>query len=386
MPQVNLSTLSGPELRRLLDTTRERGEAALSYQILQEMAARREGGGRRSLLSGALFAKPLLPRRRPDEARVIALDLGDPMEPSDELPPLPAFRPLPPEDSLTLEPAPAPRRSRGRKTQAAPVPPAAKVEPPPSPEPTPRSVWDDDPPLPVDEAKDLHLRAPHREDARVPRRLSLAGAGFAAGIALGAAAGWSVAGMSREPAAAPAAPAAAPIRTAVLAVEHAPAPLPVVPIAPEPEPAAEAPPEPTGGPLPPDLAEGPLVSPDAEDVAQDTAVAEAVEPPASRKAEAVRTAAKPAVSRVAADACAAAPTPADRTICGDRELRRLQRELREAYAEALSAHEERTLLRQRQLAWREARNTVSDPGRLERLYEQRIRRLNAATAEARRER
>ena len=47
MLQVNLSNLSGPELRRLLDATRSRGEAALSYQILQEMAARREDGGLR---------------------------------------------------------------------------------------------------------------------------------------------------------------------------------------------------------------------------------------------------------------------------------------------------------------------------------------------------
>ncbi|MEO8113837.1 MAG: hypothetical protein ABI655_05625, partial [Phenylobacterium sp.] len=81
---------------------------------------------------------------------------------------------------------------------------------------------------------------------------------------------------------------------------------------------------------------------------------------------------------------AAEPTPADRQICGDPELQRLRDDLRRAYAEALAAHQDRALLRQRQLAWRDARNTVSDPERLARLYEQRIRKLDAATADARR--
>jgi uncharacterized protein len=95
--------------------------------------------------------------------------------------------------------------------------------------------------------------------------------------------------------------------------------------------------------------------------------------------------AKPAKG-TATNACAAQPTPADREICASPELRRLQRELRRAYAEALQAHQDRALLRQHQLAWRDARNGVSDPGRLAKLYEQRIRKLNAATAEARRQR
>ena len=78
----------------------------------------------------------------------------------------------------------------------------------------------------------------------------------------------------------------------------------------------------------------------------------------------------------APDGCAAEPTPADRQICGDEELRRLQLELRQAYAEALDAHVDRALLRQRQLAWRDARNTVSDPTRLAQLYEQRVMDLH----------
>jgi uncharacterized protein len=113
--------------------------------------------------------------------------------------------------------------------------------------------------------------------------------------------------------------------------------------------------------------------------------------PAHRKAEAVGTAeaSRTAVAQAApggTNACAAAPTPADREICADPELRRLQRELRQAYAKALEAHQDRALLRQRQLAWRDERSTVSDPDRLARLYEQRIRKLNAATEEARQQR
>ena len=84
--------------------------------------------------------------------------------------------------------------------------------------------------------------------------------------------------------------------------------------------------------------------------------------------------------------CAAKPTPADRTICADPHLQRLQGELRQAYAKALDAHQDRDLLREHQLAWRDARNDIADPNRLARLYEQRIQKLNAATAVARQER
>ncbi|MBU2364652.1 MAG: DUF1311 domain-containing protein, partial [Alphaproteobacteria bacterium] len=122
-------------------------------------------------------------------------------------------------------------------------------------------------------------------------------------------------------------------------------------------------------------------------VAAPAEVAEAppTEAPEATEAPAPETAEAPVLSRASA-ACAGEPTPADRTICDDPELQRLQRELRDAYAEALDAHEDRDLLRQRQLAWRDARNTVTDPARLARLYEDRIRKLNSATAAARGER
>src|SRR4051794_28863172 len=106
MPEVNLATMSGPELRRLLNSCRERGQAALSYQILQEMAARREKRPRRGLI----------PARRPAEPRIVALDLGDPREASDDLPPMPKWRP-PPQAKAATPGAP--------KAPAAPKPPTA---------------------------------------------------------------------------------------------------------------------------------------------------------------------------------------------------------------------------------------------------------------------
>jgi len=40
MSQIDLSTLPGQELRQLLDSARQRGHAAQSYEILQEMESR----------------------------------------------------------------------------------------------------------------------------------------------------------------------------------------------------------------------------------------------------------------------------------------------------------------------------------------------------------
>ncbi|MCR5878510.1 hypothetical protein [Phenylobacterium sp. J367] len=116
-----------------------------------------------------------------------------------------------------------------------------------------------------------------------------------------------------------------------------------------------------------------VVSPDAADVSDAAEDAAATPEPKP----------EPKIQKAAAETCAAA-TPADRAICGDPELQRLQKDLRQAYAEALEAHADRATLRQRQLAWREARNDVDDPERLAGLYSQRIRKLEAATAEARR--
>lgn len=318
MLEVDLSTLRGPELRRLLDATREHGQAAQSYQILQEMAARRERRARGG-------ARALLPGRRPAEPRVIEVDFGDPMERRDEPPPLASWGPPPPESEAAASSQP--------KTE-----PAAR-----------RSRWP--------------------------------GAGFAAGVTVGVAVGWW-AGTAREPLRAPA-PAAVAALPAV-ALQSSPAPTPVAPIAAEPDPALqEAAAEPAAA-----LPETSPPSPDTPNVAQDATVT--LTAPAQPAAEPAEAAATPAsqVARLApgvAKDCAAEPTAADRAICADPRLQHLQRRLRQAYAEALAAHEDRALLRERQLAWRTARNTISEPDRLAQVYEQRIRKLNAATAAARRQ-
>lgn len=317
MLEVDLSTLRGPELRRLLDATRERGQAAQSYQILQEMAARRERRARGG-------ARALLPGRRPAEPRVIEVDLGDPIERRDEPPPLASWGPPPPASEAAA--SSQPRTEPGAR----------------------RSRWP--------------------------------GAGFAAGVTVGVAVGWW-AGTAREPSRPPSPPAAAALPA--VALQSPPSPAPVAPIA-EPEPAAQDAAAELAAAAPPSMPETGASSPDTPNVAQDaTAIVTA---PAEPEPAAMKPASQ--VARLAGGAardCAAEPTPADQAICADPRLQHLQRRLRLAYAEALAAHEDRALLRQRQLAWRTARNTISEPDRLAQAYEQRIRKLNAATAAARRQ-
>lgn len=326
MLQVDLSTLRGPELRRLLDTTRARGQADLSYQILQEMAARRERSGGKAA------------SRRSGEPRMIELNLGDPLDREEE---------------------------REEEREAALAAPEADR---------------DFPPLEI-QREAVAVRRPETKPASGPpqRRALWLTLGFAAGMAVGVGLSWWAGGARYGlpgPAPAPVVAARAPDALAL-----GPAtPPPVVPA----EPVAAAPSE-ASAPATPDVREN--VPPPPADVAQDTASAVSPAPasPVARPEEAVST----EVARLAtanAKGCAAEPTPADQAICGDPRLQRLQRDLRQAYAEALEAHADRTLLRERQLAWRDARNTISDPDRLAQLYQQRIRKLNAATAEALRQR
>lgn len=318
MPQVDLSALSGPELRRLLDTSRARGQAALSYQILQEMAARRD----------APRPAGLSLMRRPSEPRVVALRLDDPLDREDE---------------------PGPEA----------IPEAAEVSA------APRGVWDGVPQASEDALPHLAL-----DGVRPPRHRGLGTAmGFAAGLAAGVAGGWWGGGMLRE-APSPSAPAAG---GELQIVDAGPRDVPAVQLSVEGVAAPPAPAQPVASPPAATIqAEAAAASPDTAGLTQD-ATARVAEPP-------------PTEATAPADACAAQPTPADREICADPELRRLQRDLRQAYAQALEAHEERGLLRQRQLAWASARDGVADPDRLAALYEERIRRLNAAAAAARQRR
>jgi hypothetical protein len=356
MPNVNLSTLSGPELRRLLDSARQRGEAALSYRILQEMEARRENGER----------KGLFPIRRSTEPHTVDVDLGDPLDrdDDDDVPPMPYWRapsqpgeaPPPPEIETPETPPPELRRVKSPPKPA----PEPESEPPLSfrvPEPEPRAeASGEDWELRLNPA--ASKRAPPPPAPRGLRRGLIAG--FAVGIAAGVALGWWVWGPSGQ-APAPLAPDVPPVQTAALAAPLAPTPQPAAAPEPAPETAPTAPPE--IEPTPPASEEAPAAVDSRPPEPQP-------EPPLRQEA----------------DACASEPTPADRTICGDPQLRELQRQLRRAYSEALDAHQDRALLRQRQLAWASARDGVTDPDRLIELYEQRIRRLDAATEAAREQR
>ncbi len=327
MPQLDLTTLSGPELRQLLDSARARGRAAQSYEILQEMARRREGEAGPGRVFGG--------RRREAEPRLVDLDLGDPLERAPEpweVEPLTEDGAEPP---LTLAREPAPTRE---------IP---AGEPPP------------------------------------PRVVVRRGPGSALGFALGGLAGLvlglGAGGGLREmlfpnrqlqaaEAVSPMPPVSGPPPVATAVLEASPTPLaPMDAVAPagplEEMPAGAMPADMTTAPTPP-------VAP--------AAVTPALAPLAPLAPE------PPTLSDGQGDpACAAQPTPADRTICADPELKRLQRDLRRAYAEALKAHAEKGLLRQRQLAWRDARNGIEDPAMLAELYEARIRRLEAAAADAR---
>ncbi|HEY3948485.1 hypothetical protein [Phenylobacterium sp.] len=415
MLQINLSALNTRELRQLLDASRRRGDATLSYKVLQEMQVRREGTA----------------KGRDGEPRefVVALDEADEAE-ADDLPPAPLWSPAregpahaaaPPEPEVEPEPDPepaltlasaAPPKRRGARRKGA----AQDLGPGPLNldgfDAAPAQMAGAD--LEETDLGDVDLRlgagapqppprmARNRAQGGPPRPRKpppRAPLGFALGLALGAALGWGVA-VYRE------GPPALPVQTAALNPPPAPAA--------QPNPAEAAPAAPTvgvDGALTPNAAPtaasnaAPNAAPTAADPAHADNPAAAAPPPTPLAVAAAPAPAAPAaagrlaeatgggeadaaderpIRASAAGGCTAAPTPADRTICGDADLQKLQRELRRAYAEALAAHEDRALLRQRQLAWRDARNTVSDPDKLSRLYQERIRKLDAATADARR--
>jgi len=320
MPQVNLSSLSGPELRALLNATRERGEAAQSYEILQEMAARR--GGAQGRERDGLFEK-----RRPPEPRFIDLDPAEPLDPEDDVPPLPPnWRPTTAAAKIDPAAAAPPNRSRKRKPPATPgAPPAIEARPPIAPaeiEPLPpiagvhfRHFATDDIPTADPQSRDL---PPPREGRGAPRgfRRTLA-AVFVGGLALGVPLGLWLS----ERVQAPQQPTPAAFRAAVQAQSPSPQPSRPSPANADPIPEvasktvaeapAEAEPEPHVSP-------GPAAGPPPSETADAAG--------AAPDANAPDAAAQVTARAVQADDCAIAPTPADRTICGDSQLRRLQRD------------------------------------------------------------
>ena len=375
MPHVNLSTLNGQELRQLLDSSRRRGDAALSYKVLQEMEARRSPPSER---------RPR-PSRKAAEPHLVDPDLGHPID-----------APLIRGEPLHADPA-----------EAAPGP--------------PREPLDDDRPLslhdhldwPEDQAdtgppplvsqsplpppspsggqfQPVELGVPRKPP---PRRFRLL-AGIVIGSVLGIAIGWLGGWLARDAMSPLGVRPPSPVQTAALNPAPAlPAAAPVVdspaapaaPISSEPAATQTSPdPAPTGPAPAPAPGPGPAPAPDGAALELPAPDADPAKPLKSLPVQAGLAPTAPIPTALAgAKGCAAAPTPADRAICGDPKLKRLQGELRQAYNQALDAHQDRALLRQRQLAWADARNVVADPDRLARLYEQRIRKLNAATAQAR---
>lgn len=375
MLQINLSTLNGAELRRLLDASRQRGDAALSYQVLQEMAERRDArpGGRRK------DAEPRLAMVATDEPQV-----------DDAAPPMPAWRP--PEAEAAHEPpvilAQTPMSSRpyGGQAAATPQEPLPSLSLGPDASETPHAAAPDDLDLRMDaQGRPSPPKAP--PPSRPPRRsggaigLGLV-TGFAVGAAIGLGLGWWSGGILREPR-----DTATPVQVATAA---------------PPAPAAAAEPAATP-PTPPDfatpqsatdqtaaapVAAQPVTAPEDTKTAEAPTSANpklAEQPPARPGDDADRPAPTSVSAPIATKVgdCAAQPTPADRTICGDPALKTLQRDLQRAYAAALAAHADKATLRERQLAWRDARSNVSEPEKLTELYQERIRKLNAASAEAR---
>ncbi|MDZ4374140.1 MAG: hypothetical protein U1C74_22310 [Phenylobacterium sp.] len=317
---MNLSTLRSPELRQLLDAARTRGQAQLTYQILQEMEARRTARGQ---------PRGLFRMRRPNaEPMALVLDSAS-NEPESDVTPL--TRPDPP---LALEASP-----------------------------DPSSQWNAPPEerLPAMPARPPRTRRYSRGSA------TFLSVGLAAGLVLGAGASelWRAAG----------APMLAPAALETTALETA---RPASPPAPDVLPSAAA------GPSAIAMASAVPAArdPGMADVALADTSPGIVDPAMELPAEPTPLAEEVDLAGAPRDACASQPTPADRTICGDAELQALQQALRRAYAHALDAHRDRDVLRQRQLAWRDSRNAVSNPDQLAQLYEDRTRRLNAAAEAA----
>ena len=335
MPEIDLSALSGPELRRLLKVAHARGNGSLADRLEWEIAARGAGG----------------------------------VAPEGALPP---------------------------------------------------------PPLPQDDGDEpfYRMRTPDAEPLAIERRaevassrtsgLPLVGLGVVAGCLLSGAAFWGLTKidlprfdlaklMERPPAPAPRAmtvrpapvPAAAPPGADQVAAALAPGPFPSRP-EPAPPVAQPAPPAPApvaaaveavapAAKLPPvEVAKAPpKPAPPKTAVAKtETPVVKKEAPPPAAIKLAKAEPAPPRKPPPARDACGRA-TPADRLVCGDLGLRLLDVELKEAYIRALNARADPVTLGRDQAAWRHARDGVSDPDRLEGLYDQRIRELDAVAAAAR---
>lgn len=169
-----------------------------------------------------------------------------------------------------------------------------------------------------------------------------------------------------------------------IVVAQAPVAPPPVAARPEAAPVARTAPTP-----PPTLrAAGPAPRPAAAPARVERAVARAAPPPRAKvqKASAPAPKARPArkalapIGGPALSRCLAEPTPAERALCLNPDLRNADRRMREAYDKALAAGADREALDREQAEWRTARNMAAhSKDAVAKLYDERIEQLTART-------
>lgn len=165
-----------------------------------------------------------------------------------------------------------------------------------------------------------------------------------------------------------------------IAVAQAPVPPPVV--------ARAEPAPPVARSAPPLRATAPAQRPAAAAARVERAVARPAAParPKVQKASAPTPKSRPArkalapIGGPALSRCLAEPTPAERALCLNPDLRNADRRMREAYDKAVAAGADREALDREQAEWRTARNMAAhSKDAVARLYDQRIEQLTART-------
>jgi uncharacterized protein YecT (DUF1311 family) len=316
---IDLSTLSRPELQRLLKAARARGDAPLVERLEWELGSRGIGVGRPA---------PAVAVAPPPQDDPVEEDLGeDPGEASADVV-------------------------------------APEVE---------RIAWE---PIALEPlALEPITREPTGQRPAPARGGLLLVVGLVAGCLISAGAFWGLGQMNRSPAAGRV-QAPAPRVMVMRPLEAAPTLAPAPPSEPAPVvPAVTAPAKP---PVKPSAEIAMKAPPPKEEEIAKPDRARRPPPPAVRLAKADATTGTP----VQSSACAGS-TPADRLVCHDLSLQLFDLQLHDAYRRALNARADPAVVGEGQAAWRRARDEVSDPQRLARLYNQRIRELDAATATAR---
>ncbi|HVI32696.1 lysozyme inhibitor LprI family protein [Phenylobacterium sp.] len=141
-------------------------------------------------------------------------------------------------------------------------------------------------------------------------------------------------------------------------------------------------------PPPPLRAAAPARTPAAAPARVERVVARAApaERPKLQKASAPARKARPArkalapIGGPALGRCLAEPTPAERALCLNPDLRTADQRMREAYDKALAAGADRQALDREQAEWRTARNMAAhSKDAVAKLYDQRIEQLTART-------